>query len=108
MLRKEVNEPWLGYIASGQKPYEGRLNKGQWAQLQPGSELIFYNKKRALQVTIENIRYYKTFGQAWSELGANLLPGINCLEDANKLYNNFYNNQDIERYGVVVFKLGVT
>lgn len=56
-------------------------------------------------MTVTDKKYYADFGRAWQDLGQQLLPGINSVEEEERVYAQFFGKEDIETYGVVVVQL---
>lgn len=95
--------PWLNWIEQGIKTYEGRLNKGDWLNLKIGDTIIWSDKKgKRIKTTVTNLKYYSDFGEAFQDLKEKLIPIPNItVYDAKKLYWKFFNQKDIEKYGVI-------
>lgn len=107
MLTKHIanNRPnqWLDWIESGIKKYEGRLNKGDWANLKIGDRIILYddNGKRVI-VEIFDLKYFTSFCDAFNSLGKYLVPIDNIgADNVVDLYRNYFSDGDIQEYGVV-------
>ena len=100
--------PWLDWIESGIKTYEGRLNKEVWSKLRIGDHLILHtnDKAKEVEIIVTELRYYKDFAEAFNDLGAKLIPIKDATVDSvKKLYNQFFTDDDIVKYGVVAVGL---
>ena len=107
-LIKHLAEPWLQWIATGRKRYEGRLKRGDWAQLKIGQKIRFYNLKRTVLVRVSGLQFFPDFGSAFQQLGKELIPeGAKTADEARKLYSQFYGDKDVAEFGVIAIKLEV-
>ena len=95
MYEKSVSEPWFSLIALRIKKVEGRLNKGDFANMNIGDSITFTNNElgfdRKCKVEIKNITYYDTF-QTYleNETLERCLPGIDNIEDGLRVYYKYY------------------
>ena len=114
------NNPYLDWIRSGAKKYEGRTaNKIVEWSLHLGKIIKFVNNENEddfLYVRIVDFLYYSDFGKAYDDLGAELIPDGDTnqtehtpaeacpyrasLLETNRsrdeviaMYNSFYDNQ---------------
>jgi DNA 3'-phosphatase len=104
----EIAYPYLGFIRSGIKKYEGRLYRGQWTDIHPGDELILYSKHLdgdPVKVLVSTVTRYNTFAEMYSALGKQLLPNAETVENAINIYNWFYTAEDQAKYGAVAIGL---
>lgn len=103
ILELNVQEPYFSLIKSGQKTVEGRLGKDKYFTFKQGDKVIFNNN---LEVEIKAIVRYKTFREMLIFEGLkNVLPGVLTLEEAVKVYYQFYSPQDEQKYGVAAICL---
>ena len=62
---KHLSEPWFSLIKLGLKTCEGRLNKGDFANLKINDILIFYNEdfpnKRIIKLKIKKLTKFNSF-----------------------------------------------
>lgn len=120
LVEKEIRAPWLEYINSGGKIYEGRLNKGFWSTLKKGDEFIAYDnekytKENGLLLRVNDLKKYTSFGNAFQSLKYNLIPEEyfvdNKLEESKetvtKLYSEFFTQKDIDNHGVLAVGIEV-
>ncbi len=99
-----VNEKWLMEILNGTKTIEGRLNKGQYAEMIAYDLITFMNSDDTIKVNckIEKIVKYGSFKEYLNtEDLSKCLPGISCVEDGINEYYRFYTQQDEQKYGVI-------
>ena len=108
--RIHVSEPWLHYLSTGVKTYEGRVFKGIWRTLQPGDMVVFYNNEgkthgadHGLTFRVTELRRYTDFDKAFMDLGKKLLPeGAETPSDALQIYRQFYPKSVVDANGGVV------
>lgn len=103
--RKNCSEPWFSIINLGLKPVEGRLNKGDFAKLQVGDTITFFNEDfnyREFTVKVTKLTYYKTF-EAYlrKETLKKCLPGIKTIKDGLSVYYKYFTKEQEEKFGVV-------
>jgi ASC-1-like (ASCH) protein len=64
-FRKHISEPWFSLIMIDSKTIEGRLNKGDWAEMHEGDIIDLYNEdfglKREYRVVIISKKVYPSF-----------------------------------------------
>ena len=63
--KKHCSDPWLEFIQSGKKKFEGRLNVGWWKKIKIGNKIQFHNELRAVLIKIIKIYTYTNFGEAF-------------------------------------------
>ena len=112
-IQNPSDTPWLDYIISGIKKYEGRLNKGKFSNMRVGDKIIFMNNGRSIETIIVGLKYYKDFIEAYEDLGEKLVPNFPCMrgkdkkKEVKRLYNLYFNDEDIKKYGIVAIKIKV-
>lgn len=98
-----VQEPYFSLIAQGKKTIEGRLAKTKFLDLRI-DDLVRINNSLLTQV--KSVRQYPTFKQMLIMEGLfYVLPEINDIDQAEKVYYNFYTPSDESEYGVVAIGL---
>lgn len=110
------DQPWLEWIHIGKKTYEGRLYKGDWTNVEPGDVIRFESTKSddsgqisslSVLVKVTELRRYKSFGEAFDELGSALIPILGITrKEVIEMYQRYFSEEETERYGVVA--VGVT
>ena len=105
-IQNPPETPWLDWIISGKKKYEGRVPRlgSFWADIRIGDEFILYDKNnpKELKIKVNDLKHYKNFGEAWKDLGSALVPIKGITEtDVNKIYSQYYTKEDIDKYGVI-------
>ena len=92
-------EPYFGYILSGEKTVEGRLNKGKFLEIQVG-DILKVNGSTEFVITSKNI--YKSFKEMIETEGVkNVIPDAVDSDEAVSVYRQFYSVEDELKYGVV-------
>lgn len=108
----------LDDIIAGRKTIEGRLNKGKFAQYQPG-DLVWLRRDyrdadgvlhdgepRAALIEVKDIRQYKTFlGMVTAEGFKNVIPHAETAEEAANEYERYYPAEKQAQYGVLAIEI---
>lgn len=97
-IQNPPNAPYLDWIKSGTKKYEGRLKSKiiEW-NLSIGSHIKFYDQNNPdswVEVVVTSLPIFNDFGEAHDNLGNQLLPVPRS--DVVSLYNGLfhYANED--------------
>jgi len=112
LYTKHLSEPWFSLIKLGIKKCEGRLNKGDFAEMKKGDVILFENNDfgfpRSFQCKIKHIRDYKSFEKYLeSETLKKCLPGIDRIEDGVNIYYKYYKKEDEEKYKIKAIRIKV-
>jgi ASC-1-like (ASCH) protein len=105
IYEKNLSEPWFSLIKLGIKKVEGRLNKGDFANMNIGDLITFTNNElgfeRKCRVEIKNITYYNNF-QLYleNETLEKCLPGIDNIENGLNIYYKYYKKSDELEYKI--------
>lgn len=100
-VRKHLSEPWFSFILTGLKVVEGRLNRGDFAAMKVGDEVIFENNDfkfvhRELRVKItRTVKYESFFKYLENEELAACLPGVPSIDVGLKVYAAYFPDCDI-------------
>ena len=97
MLAKEINNdpehPFLDWIKSGTKTYEGRLlSRIKLWDLHVDKVIKFFDRDDQnswVLVKVISLSTFKDFGHAYDSLGDRLIPGYSRAETI-ELYNNIF------------------
>ena len=115
MQYKHLSEPWFTLVGLGLKSVEGRLDKGQFATLEPGHAITWYNDslghKREFTTVITRITKYNSFKAYLSkESLRKCLPayGIDTVLQGVKVYREYYSAADERKHGVLAFEMQLT
>jgi ASC-1-like (ASCH) protein len=91
VFEKNLSEPWFSLIKLNIKSVEGRLNKGDFANMKVGDSIIFTNIElgfeRKFTVEIKKINCFDNFQEYLeNETLERCLPGIDNMEDGLNVY----------------------
>lgn len=101
-----VQEPYFTFIIEGKKTVEGRLNKGKFAEMQPG-DMLKINHQAEYNIIAKN--EYKIFAEMIAAEGIkNVIPDKETVAEAVGVYYQFFSKEDEERCGVVAIKIAPT
>lgn len=115
--KKHLSEPWFSLIQLGIKKCEGRLNKGDFAQMKKGDTIIFENNDfgfiREYRVKVTSVHYYQSFEQYLTiETLNKCLPGIDSMEKGVSIYRKYYSKEDEDKikdkYKIVAIRIKVS
>jgi len=98
-----VRDPWFGFIKSGIKKVEGRLNRGLFARLRVNDLVVWENKGQKIRTRITKKIIYPSFYKMIDKEGIeNVLPqqGFVDIDQAVAVYRQWYSEKD-EKGGVV-------
>jgi len=108
IYEKNLSEPWFSLIKLKIKTVEGRLNKGDFANMNIGDSILFSNNElgfeRKFKIKIKNIAYYDNF-QTYleNETLDKCLPGIDNIKNGLKVYYKYYKKSDELEYKIKAF-----
>ena len=107
--KKNLSEPWFSLIKFKIKTIEGRLNKGEFKNMNINDFILFTNNElgfeRKFIIEIKNITYYDNFQEYLEkETLEKCLPGLDNIEDGLKIYYRFYTKNDESEYKIKAFK----
>jgi ASC-1-like (ASCH) protein len=107
--RAHIDGRWMKKILNGQKTHEGRLCKGRWEFMISGYKLVLYSDDYEVKVLVETVQHYTDFGSAYEAHPDTLLPSrkVTSVEEAEDVYREWYSDEDVKEYGVVVFGISV-
>lgn len=113
-ITKNVGEPWFTQIASKKKTIEGRLSKGDFAELTKGDHVTWTNAdmgfQRSVKTEVVRVTRYTTFKKyLMAEKLANALPshGITTVDKGVKVYRQFYDKIVEKEHGVLAIQVKV-
>jgi len=108
IYEKNLSEPWFSLIKLGIKKVEGRLNKGDFANMNIGDVILFINNElgfeRKFTIEIKDIACYDSFHlYLEKETLERCLPGIDNIEDGLNVYYKYYKRSDELEYKIKAF-----
>lgn len=99
MLNKPIKNPYLDWIKSGEKVYEGRLySKIKEWNLDVGMKIKFYDENNANSYVIckvVELLPFDDFGKAYDVLQNKLIPNNN-KNGVITLYNKIFDNDNFD------------
>ncbi|QKF94837.1 PUA-like superfamily [Fadolivirus algeromassiliense] len=124
-IQNPKETPYLDWIKSEEKEFEGRLQTkiGEWG-LKKGLRIKFYNQENPdswVLIEVTDLPTFPDFGAAFDVLGSKLIPG-KTREQVVALYNGLFHDPDedvetlnrksepsrmIQRHGVVAIGMKV-
>ena len=110
-ITARLREEYFMAIVSGEKTFEGRLNKDKWANVKNGDTILFTFENDVVTQNIvrcvANVFTYDNFGDALNVHGDQLIPKhlVPAGSTAESVYLSIYSEADIKKYGVVIFEL---
>ena len=110
--KKHLSEPWFTLIKLGIKKCEGRLNKGEFSEMNKNDYIIFQNNDfgflRELKCKITSIHNYISFKEYLEkETLHKCLPGIDDIKDGINIYYKYYTKEDELKYKIIAIRLKV-
>ena len=103
---KHVQEPWFGYIKSGEKTIEGRLNKGSFQELTEGDVVHWKNVDKIIKTQIISVHHHNDFEKMLIRHRLfNVLPGVRTYKGGVEVYRKFFSPSDVKKYGVLAIKI---
>lgn len=109
---KNLSEPWFSLIKLGIKKCEGRLKKGDFAEIKKGDYIKFENNdfgfERNFRVKITSIHNYNSFEEyLLNETLEKCLPGIDTIEEGVSIYYKYYKKEDEDTYKIIAIRIKV-
>lgn len=100
-----IKEPWFTYIKDGKKTIEGRINKGLFNRIQPGTVVNFKNGFNTVKVKITSKQEYPSFEDMLTkEILSTVLPNVNSVPEGVNVYRQYFTEQVESEYGVVAIR----
>lgn len=106
-LRKHVSMPWYDFISMGMKTVEGRLNKGDFRNIQVGDIITFTSEGQPdVPKMVVGLRHYRSFRDMLEHEGlSHVLPGIDSIDHGVFIYEQYYPPSEQALHGVVAIHL---
>ena len=104
-------EPYFTFVKNGQKTIEGRLKKGEYANLKAEDHIVVSNDAEtdSVEVVVKDIRLYPTFELMLnSENLKQVLPDIETIDQAIQVYRQFYTPEQEAEFGVIAIEISKT
>ena len=95
-----LREPYYTYVRNGEKTWEIRLNRREWAEVREGDWVLAFRRDGRGEFIIFEVverREFPSFREALEEVGFNnAVPHAKSVEEALEPYLQFYGEQDRE------------
>ena len=105
----KIKEKFIDSVLSGQKTHEYRLNDNDRRQIKCNDRIILVsrsNSAKYINVRVTKIETYKSWKEALESYWEKDFKDIfDDLDIAIKECNRFYNSEDVEKFGIVVFSI---
>jgi ASC-1-like (ASCH) protein len=100
-----LSDPWFKYVGTGQKTFEGRLNRGLPKYFKAGDTIRFYHETNTdlqpLNVEVVKIHHFASFADSLSQLPLDqILPEIKSVEEGTAVYFKFASKESQIKLGV--------
>lgn len=106
IYNKPVCDPWFTYIVAGHKTIEGRINRGDYANLKPNDIIIFECNGAKQKTKVIKINNYTTFRQMLEAEDFNkVLPYVENIEKGVNIYYQYYTKELENEYNVIAIHL---
>lgn len=101
-LNITIQEPYFSQIKNGQKTIEGRMSSKKYREIKKGDRILINKRLPAL---VEEVKIFSSFEKMFDHYGLEkCLPEVKSTEEGLKVYESFYKNEDVIKYGVIAFK----
>lgn len=103
-------EPYFSFLKDGRKTIEGRLRRGEYTNLKTGDHIIVQNDTKidSVEVIVQDVRRYPNFqAMLQTEELAKILPNISSVDEASRVYNQFYTAKDEIQFGVIAIEVSL-
>ena len=107
MIHKmELERRWFEEMIKERKIVEGRLWDEKRKRIKVGHVIMFVSENERIFAEVQSIRLYPNFKEMIVNEGLErVLPGVETVEDAIKVYRKYYGEQEEYKYGVVALEL---
>lgn len=103
LFKINVQEPYYQYITTGEKPVEGRLDKGKFSRMRVGDYLLINDESK---FKIKRKTKYNSFQEMIEAEGVeNVVPDKKEVEEAANVYYNFFTKEQEQEFGVVAIEI---
>lgn len=106
----KIREKFIASIKEGKKIHEYRLGTPKRRNIKTGDVLVLINnqnKEDYVKVQVESIEYFSNWDEALNGYWENDFPEFNSINDIKKECEKFYSRNEVNEYGILVFKISV-
>lgn len=102
-----IKKKYFFDIKNNLKNLEARCNYSSLSRLNVGDEIEFQYQQEVCVKIIKDIRIYHSIEDMLNKENiTSLLPGVNSLRDALKIYSSIYSEMKVKKNGgMIVFEL---
>ena len=98
----ECCDPWFGFLKSGRKVVEGRINNKKYNNLKEGDLIKMTKESEYISLKVNNINKYGSFREMLeNETLERVLPEVESIDDGVKIYREFYSEEVEKEKGVL-------
>ncbi len=106
----KLESKWFNYIANKMKVIEGRLYDEKRKRIRVGDCILFKSTSSSnealLYAVVIGLRRYSSFREMLINEGIErVLPGIHDVDEGVKIYYNYYNPNEEQKYGVLAIEV---
>lgn len=108
IYKLKIKEKFIQSIKDGRKTHEYRLGTSERRKIKIGDILILINnqnKNDYIKVIVDNIEIKNDWNEALTGFWKEDFPGFSTIEEVEKECYKFYKREDVDNYGIVVFKV---
>lgn len=101
-------EPWFSFIQKGIKTIEGRRDTDSYANIKKGDLITFIEPEKNTKclVLVKSIVRYKNLNDfLTNEQLQFILPGIKTKEQAKKIYESFWEKEELEAFNFLAIHM---
>ena len=101
-------EPYFTFLKNGQKTVEGRLQKGWYANVEPGDHIIVQSEDEAdrFETEVIAVRKYNSIEEMLTKEDIKkMLPDKNTIEEGVEVYQRFYTKDQEKEFGAVAIEV---
>lgn len=107
----EVAEPWFSLIRVGAKTTEGRKGTPKWAAVRAGDRVVFTHRGERVRARVVDVVHYGAPNALDKYLrGETLrraLPGVRTYAEGRAVYLGFWDEADVEKWGMLALRVEV-
>ena len=101
-------EPYFTFLKNGQKTIEGRVRNGKYKHIKPDDTIKVLNNEETdnVEVLVKRVAVYpSTKAMLENEPIKKLLPDVDTIDEAIKIYKRFYTPEQELQFGMVAIEV---
>ncbi len=104
--KMELERRWFEEMMKERKIIEGRLWDEKRKKIKVGHVIMFVSENERIFAEVQSIRLYPNFEEMIVNEGLErVLPGVETVEEALKIYRKYYGEREVYKYGVVALEV---